>query len=287
MSDKDFKIPKSLVNALKAGEVVPFVGAGVSMSVRKKNADGTESSESLFPSWKGFVEILAQALRDEHNPDEAAYVLSSINIKKPKYLDALQHAHKELGEGLWYKLFNESFNIPESKAHPDSLKLNRLVWELSNNLIVTTNVDRVFQWTCPLPSEFTILDVQNVEYAQLQNEKIPKDPTVWYLHGHIKHREKVIFTREQFEAFYKQKGNEAKLQTLLNFLTQRTFLFIGFSLDDDYLRELLEYIHNLYKGGADSFYILFRERDIASANFPDYVKPIPFSEFGKPLAAAP
>jgi len=86
MSDKDFKIPKSLVNAPKAGEVVPFVGAGVSMSVRKKNAAGTESSESLFPSWKGFVEILAQALRDEHNPDEAAYVLSSINIKKPKYL---------------------------------------------------------------------------------------------------------------------------------------------------------------------------------------------------------
>ena len=64
-------IPKSLRVALEAGEVVPFVGAGVSMSVKKKNDDGSESNESLFPSWKGFVEILAQALRDEDKPEEA------------------------------------------------------------------------------------------------------------------------------------------------------------------------------------------------------------------------
>jgi tetratricopeptide (TPR) repeat protein len=281
--DTDFKIPKSLRDALIAGEVVPFVGAGVSMSVKKKNADGTESNESLFPSWKGFVEILAQALRDEQKPKEAEYALTSVNIAKPKYLDALQHAQEELGKSLWYKLFDESFDIPVSKAHQYSFELNQLIWKLSNNLIVTTNVDRVLQWTCPQPTEFRPLDVQNVEYAQLQKEQIPKRPTVWYLHGHIDHKEKVIFTREQFEAFYKQRDNHAKLQTLLNFLTQRTFLFIGFSLDDAYLREQLEDIHNIYKGSADSLYILLRERDIASANLPDYVKPIPFSDFGKPL----
>jgi tetratricopeptide (TPR) repeat protein len=281
--DNNFNIPKSLRDALVTGEVVPFVGAGVSMTVKKKNDDGTESGESLFPSWKGFVEILAQALHDENKSDEADYVLSSIKIKKPKYLDALQHAQEQLGKSLWYKLFDESFDIPESKAYQESLKLNELVWQLSNNLIITTNVDRVFQWTCPQPSEFKLLDVQNVEYAQLQKEQIPKRPTVWYLHGHIDHKEKVIFTREQFEAFYKQRDNDAKLQTLLNFLTQRTFLFIGFSLDDAYLREQLEYIHKIYKGGADSFYILLRERDIANADLPEYVKPIPFSDFGKPL----
>ena len=122
--DINFNIPKSLRDALIAGEVVPFVGAGVSMSVKKKNADDTESNESLFPSWKGFVEILAQALRDEQKPKEAEYVLTSVNIAKPKYLDALQHAQEVLGKHLWYKLFDESFDIPESKAHRDSFKLN-------------------------------------------------------------------------------------------------------------------------------------------------------------------
>jgi len=297
MSDANLKIPKSLREALQASKVVPFVGAGASMPVKKfpfelfldkngneqKDEFGNILYKSLFPSWKEFVEILIEALREETKNDEAEYILYGLKTQRMTYLDALQELQKSLGESLWYKLFNEIFDKHKSEASEDSLKLNKLIWELSNNLIITTNVDRVFQWTCPQSSEFKILDVQKAEYAQLQKEQIPKRPTVWYLHGHIDHKEKVIFTRKQFESFYKQKDNEAKLQTLLSFLTQRTFLFIGFSLDDDYLRELLEYIHNLYKGGADSFYILFRERDIEKANFPEYVTPIPFSEFGKPL----
>ena len=48
MSDTDSKIPKSLRVALEAGEVVPFVGAGVSMSVKKKYDDGSEINTNLF-----------------------------------------------------------------------------------------------------------------------------------------------------------------------------------------------------------------------------------------------
>ncbi|HRH42773.1 MAG TPA: tetratricopeptide repeat protein, partial [Pyrinomonadaceae bacterium] len=283
MAEDTPKIHKSLQDALKAKQVVPFIGAGVSMSVKKKNEDGTISNESLFPSWKGFVEILAETLKDENKESEAEYILSSVRLKKPKYLEALQHAQEELGESLWYKLFDESFDKTKDEAHEDSLKLNELIWQLSNNLIITTNVDRVLQWTCPQSKDVKPLDVQNVAYAQLQKESYPKRPTVWYLHGSIDHVENVIFTRQQFEDFYKNKNNEAKFQTLLNLITQKTFLFIGFSLDDDYLREVLEYIHKIYKGGADSYYILFREKDIAAANFPKYVTPVPFSDFGKPL----
>jgi tetratricopeptide (TPR) repeat protein len=283
MSNKDFNIPKSLKDALKKGKVVPFVGAGVSMSVKKKNPDGTESEETLFPSWGNFIEFLIQALRDEHKNDEADFIQLGIKTKRMTYLDALQNLQESLGESLWYELFDEIFDKSKDEAFTDSLKLNELVWKLSNNLIITTNVDRVFQWTCPQSFEFKLLDVQNVEYTRLQKEGVPKRPTTWYLHGHIDHKEKVIFTRRQFESFYKERENEAKLQTLLNFLTQRTFVFIGFSLDDDYLRELLEYIHSVYKGGADSYFILFRERDIEKANFPKYVSPVPYHDFGKPL----
>lgn len=224
MSDTEPKIPKSLADALKAGNVVPFVGAGVSMSVKRKNEDGTESDKSLFPSWKGFVEILAQALRDEHKNEDADYVLSSVNIPKPKYLEVLQHAKEELNGPLWHQLFEESFSKSKDEAYPDSFRLNELIWKLANNLIITTNVDRVFQWLCPKPSEFTLLDVQSVEYAKLRIEKVPKRPTVWYLHGHIDNKDKVIFTREQFNDFYKQSGNEAKLQTLFDTLTERPII---------------------------------------------------------------
>ena len=283
MSDTVSVIPKSLRDALIAGEVVPFVGAGVSMTVKKINDDGTQSNESLFPSWKGFVETLAEALRDEQKLWKPN-LFYQVSKSKNRNISTRFNTHsKNSANVIWNQYFEKSFDKPKAEAHPDSLKLNEIIWKLSNNLIITTNVDRVFQWTCPQSSEFRSLDIQHTAYADLQKEKIPRRPTAWYLHGYIDNIEQVIFTRKQFEDFYKQKGNEAKIQTLLNFLTQRTFLFIGFSLDDDYLRELLEYVHDIYKGGADSFYILFRERDIATANLPQYVKTIPFSDFGKPL----
>lgn len=283
MADSDFKIPKSLRIALKEKRVVPFVGAGASIPVKKKNADGTKSDESLFLSWKDFIEFLIQGLRDENKNGEAEFIRLGLETKRMTYLDALEQIQQILGKGLWYDLFEKSFGFLESEAHPDSFRLNRLIWELSNNLIITTNIDRVLYWACPKPLDFNLLNVQKVKHAQLQNEKTIKRPTVWHLHGHIDHVEEIIFTRDQFESFYKRKDNEAKFQTLISFLTQRTFVFIGFSLDDDYLRELLQYIHDIYKGGADSYYILFRERNIANANFPDYVTPVPFSDFGKPL----
>ena len=283
MAEDVFKIPKSLRIALKEKRVVPFVGAGASIPVKKKNADGTMSDESLFPSWKDFVKTLAQALRDENKNEDADYVLSSVIIPKPKYLEALQHAKENLKGNVWHRLFDESFLKGKDEVHPDSFRLNELIWKLANNLIITTNVDRVLQWTCPQFSDFTTLDAQSVEYSQLRREKSPKLPTVWHLHGHITNKDKVIFTRAQFDLFYKQRGNEAKFQTLIDFLTERTIIFIGFSLDDAYLREILENINETYKGDADSFYILFRERDIASANLPEYVTPIPFADFGKPL----
>ncbi|HLM02827.1 MAG TPA: hypothetical protein VK400_17380, partial [Pyrinomonadaceae bacterium] len=116
MSDKNLQIPESLKDALQRGQVVPFLGAGVSLAVRKKNEDGKKSAESLFPSWKGFAENLAEALKGENKSNEAAYVLSGVNIKKPKYLEAMQHAREELGAALWYKVFEDNFDKSEDEA---------------------------------------------------------------------------------------------------------------------------------------------------------------------------
>jgi tetratricopeptide (TPR) repeat protein len=272
-------IPKSLIHALQTGKVVPFVGAGVSMAVKKRE----DTSQSLFPSWKGFVEILAKDLEDQDKANEAAYVRASINIESPKYLEAMQHAKLKLGERDWYRTIDQSFNKLEGDADKDSLKLARLIWQLSNNLIVTTNIDRVFQWTSDAPGDVQTLDIQNVEYDNLQREEIPKRPTVWNLHGGVDHKEKIIFTLDQYTAFYRERDNEAKLQTLISLLSRRTFLFIGFSLDDAYIKEQLEYIHRIYTGGADNFYIVLRESEIEKANLPVYITPVPFADFGPPL----
>ncbi|HEX8397531.1 MAG TPA: DUF2225 domain-containing protein [Pyrinomonadaceae bacterium] len=283
MSNNSSTIPKSLQDALKSRQVIPFAGAGVSRAVEKKDKDPDKTFDPLFPSWKELIEILAVALKDEGKFSEAELVKAYVNVNPPKYLDAMQHAFEQLSGSAWYKIFDEYLGVHKDKADESSLELAQLVWQLGSNLIITSNVDRVLKWTCPDQDKLRILDTQNVEYAQLQKEFPILRPTVWHLHGHIDHKERIIFTLEQYEGFYDKNNHQAELQTLLNFLTNRTFLFIGFSLDDPYFLKQLEFIHEIYKGGADSFYVLLPEREKDNPRIPKYVRVIPFKDYGEPL----
>jgi hypothetical protein len=260
MSETDDKIPESLIDALKRGEVVPFIGAGVSLAVRKKSADGTKPEESLFPSWKGYVKILAQTLIAEGKPDEANLVEAYIKSAKPKYLEAMQHAFEELPKPVWYEKLNEHFKKDEREAAPDSLELPQLIWQLGSNIIFTTNIDRVLEWKSVKEPPVEQLNRQNVEFAQLQADENPS-PTIFYLHGRIGDNENIVFTRNQYDDFYKNHQNEAKLRTLQAFLTTKSFLFIGFSLDDAYFVEELKTIREIYKGGAKQYYALIKKSE--------------------------
>lgn len=53
-------IPETLKKRLREGKVIPFVGAGVSMSVREREGGGP-----LFPSWREMLERAAGRLEAE------------------------------------------------------------------------------------------------------------------------------------------------------------------------------------------------------------------------------
>jgi len=55
MSDAFTNIPESLKIALKAKRVVPFIGAGISRAIEKKDKDALKPFNPLFPSWKEFL----------------------------------------------------------------------------------------------------------------------------------------------------------------------------------------------------------------------------------------
>lgn len=261
------RIPKTLKEALLNKKVVPFVGAGVSMSVKDKN-----TGKPLFPSWKEFVESLAGTLRDDNFESDALYVKAAIMLDEPKYLQAIEHAKNKLGT-VWFDCLLRSFNPNKNRADENSLKLAKLIWKLSNNLIITTNVDRVLELSCSETPK--ILDGQNVEFAELaQVSNQPDTPTVLHLHGYIDNKDKVIFTETQFRDFYEKHENQAKLQALLNLLTGRTLLFIGYSLGDEYFKNQLNHIHDIYKGGAGSYYILIHKKYKGNKDIPKFVTPI-------------
>ncbi|MGC2235200.1 MAG: FxSxx-COOH system tetratricopeptide repeat protein [Pyrinomonadaceae bacterium] len=199
------------------------------------------------------------------------------------YLEAARRASKALDETLWHQMLKEKLDLRKSDADESSLKLSELIWKLGSNLIITTNVDRVLQWTCPNSDELRPLDLEKFELGELQKEKEVKFPTVLYLHGRIHNSRNVVFTPEQYKGFYEEGNNQAKLQTLVNTLTKFTTLFIGFSLDDEYFLKQLNLIDEIYEGGANSFYILLPEDEKDNPNIPKYVEKIIYKHHGKPL----
>ncbi|HEX8398934.1 MAG TPA: SIR2 family protein, partial [Pyrinomonadaceae bacterium] len=273
------KIPESLETALKNGKVIPFVGSGISRMVQRNDSTG----KPLFPSWRGYIEILAEALDNKGKSKAADYIRDCLNTKPPDYLEAMQIAFNQLGETVWDKLLDDHFDFEKKEAVENSLELPRLIWQLGSNLIITTNIDKVLQWSCLHPEEFKLLDIQKKEFGKLHKEVDPKCPTVIYLHGHIDNKANIIFTKEQYKLFYDFKVNEAKLETLKTLLTRRTFLFLGFSLDDPYFLQQIEYFHKLYDGGADSLFVVIHKNEKDNPNIPKFIGKVVFEGYGEPL----
>src|SRR5262249_27807573 len=147
-------IPRALREALEGGQVVPFVGAGVSMAVE----DSEHPGQRLFPSWSQVLERAAFRLEEEQRPDDAQAVRSAIRKRTPSSLQAANDARDGL-RALWLPFLREVFDPPPKRAVPASLALAAEMWRLGSRLVVTTNYDRVLHWTCPERDDLRYWDI--------------------------------------------------------------------------------------------------------------------------------
>src|SRR5690349_10365029 len=95
-------IPSELVRTVREHRIVPFVGAGVSMGVRR----------GLFPSWSELLERLAREL-DENAPADAPRVRHLVSTGD--YLQAAEIAYKQLGAYIFNRTLREIFRKPRPK----------------------------------------------------------------------------------------------------------------------------------------------------------------------------
>ncbi|HEV2800213.1 MAG TPA: FxSxx-COOH system tetratricopeptide repeat protein [Pyrinomonadaceae bacterium] len=277
-------IPKALRDRLLAGNVIPFVGAGVSMSVRN-----AETGERLFPSWHELLEQAASRLEEEDRVPYALTVRGLLALDKPDYLDAARRAREGLGESIWYTFLKDQLDSPRERAKPESLRLAEAIWKLNSQLIITTNYDDVLRWASP--SHPVLWDTEAPAEMAAFLRSGTKRPTVWHLHGHIHNTSKIILTRDGYARLYPEANESeaeeyyrAALQTLRSLLASHTFLFIGFSLDDAYFGMQLEGIKNIYQGANGPHYVLMRRKELERGiPFGYEVRAIAFEDFGEPL----
>ena len=112
-----------LEDQLKAGKVIPFVGAGDSMDVNKAGTQG----KRLFPSWSGLLRSAAVHLKKRGRRGEAGFVLCFLRGQRPDYLQCARFAREALKDD-WYPFLKKQLDHPYNDAEKSSLSLARSIW---------------------------------------------------------------------------------------------------------------------------------------------------------------
>ncbi|WP_232525518.1 SIR2 family protein [Pseudoalteromonas sp. 1_2015MBL_MicDiv] len=277
------KIPTSLQNRIANGEVIPLIGAGVSMSVI------TNMGITAFPSWEELLNAAAEKLAGELKEDESTIV--KLQIKKKKFHNAAKEVIEGLQGRVWYNFLDSKFNINFDELNETSKLLPHTIWQLSNR-VVTLNYDKVLSWGHTQPANVCAFDNANgSKLAEFTRNDRSQD-MLWHLHGRIEDPKHIVLTPNSYHRLYEEDAEEhyvAALQKFKELISNNTLLFIGCSLDDAELLDKLISENKLFEGNTGPHYALVLEADrqtIEQKLQGNNVELLTFSGFGQPLIDA-
>lgn len=243
------------------------------MAVEEKNP-----KRRLFPSWKEAINEGKDFLKREGRSDYAHKVELLINSDPPQLLEAAQVIYDSPS---WIQYLTKVFDPSFKKVDSRTLELAKTVWDIGQNFIITTNFDRVLQKACPQSDDYKWCSRQTnlILDAHRQTDR----RVVWHLHGYVDDPKDIVFARSQYEDFYEKGLFKSALKSLDSLLIVKSFLFVGFSLNDEYFRKRLEYINQIFGRNGQRHFILLPKNEIDGLDLGDYIDIIPFDGIGLPL----
>jgi hypothetical protein len=278
-------LPQSLIDAVQKGELIPFVGAGLSLSV----------GQGLFPSWPALIEIFADRLESEALGADADRVREFAG--KGDLPQAAEQAFAALTKPRFVEEMQKVFEVPRpAKA---DLSAVEAMWRLRPRLVITTNYESVLEWPLsPLPGAPPSglapggpRLIHNDDPALLRQLEIgrPDRPLIWHLHGSIRRPDTLILTHAQYKTLYAEGSTQYSLyrfafDQLRQILAKRPLLFIGFSLQDPFLlRQMEEVLALTFQGSPMSYMLVRKDQSVPLLLAKYHVQRIEFESFGAPM----
>jgi ubiquinone/menaquinone biosynthesis C-methylase UbiE len=284
-------IPAVLRQRAASKRLIPFVGAGVSRNVLKRNG------EAAFPGWADLLRNAVKALNEEGKFFAAKAVEADLDLLKDptaKGVSLIQVADKvsaNLSPPAWAKFLRSQLALSFQDIDPNSLVLPKAIWSLANNFVITTNFDKVLNWASASPLDARSLDLDDLAgLSDSVRGETFTSPTVWHLHGEIDNPTKLILRSTDYDQLYSPPDKESKYAaafwTLQSILASTTLLFVGFSFADEYIREQLEYVVKAFSGYAGQHFALIPRSELdGGAQLFERVGiiPVPYDRPGEPL----
>ncbi|WP_437606340.1 SIR2 family protein [Sorangium sp. So ce834] len=206
-----------LTDVVRAGKVLPFVGAGVSIP-------------SGFPGWTRFLEEAADqaGIGAEVRDDLANW----------RYEAAAGRLESELGRFHFQRLIENTFG---RACTPQGTVL--ILPSLTAGSIITTNFDRVLETTFQ-QSGTMLTPVWGTRFGALQHALFDTERYLIKLHGDANDDSDRVLTEREYDAHYgDDPGALRPLPSALRRLfSSATILFIGCSLNTDRTLRVLRHL---------------------------------------------
>ncbi len=237
-------IPSELIESIKKGECILFVGSGISSIVKRKN-------KKPLPTWKNFLlELLSYAKQKNvifwNGSDEIEDI-----INKGNYLLAAQELQECLTLGEFSDFLNLLFldeGVKPSKTHKELIKI-------PFRAILTTNYDNLLEGAYSIENEgkmcikFIQEDLNKIS-SPLRNKKF----FLFKIHGDSARPDSIVLgSRSYNHLLFRSPEYLHFIETLF---TTHTVLFVGFGgsdIDFDFINNRLS---TIYSRTLNKHYIL-------------------------------
>ncbi len=218
---------KEIYQAIRSERLVVFVGSGVSRN-------------SGLPTWSGLIEKMRTLLDIPETPKELDNFLSTEN-----YLTIAQYFYDQYKESEYQKLIKKELG-KSAKSNP----IDDMIFKLKPRHIVTTNYDRLLEESAEnfqKNSQYRYIPIiyDNDFIHSPGLFEIPSPRYIIKLHGDIKKLDSIVLKEEDYLHY---ELSRPLMSTFLKaLLADHSFLFIGYSLRDYNIKQIIEWINYISK----------------------------------------
>lgn len=224
------EVPQEIISAIEKGELILFVGAGV-------------SAIAGLPLWSTLANSLIRSCKDLGYISEQDCDLILTKISDPKKLISIAFEKYSSNENkdAYYQKFVESLKPPE-KGISEEAKVIFDFCKKSNALVLTTNADLL------LDDYFE----DELVFNNYSDEVfLPGKAALVKIHGSLNDINSLVFTSVEYLKRYADHQFKSFLHSI--FSENKTILFIGYGLSEF---ELLEYTLGAANANRHNIYIL-------------------------------
>lgn len=223
-----FQWPNHVAKASERGDIVLFIGAGVSKGSQLEY----DNKNYQPPSWDELLKAIEECLGVAGSDSNIADYL-----EKAEYLYHFANEKGRIGDIL--SLIKEKVDSPIPKINRQQFPPNEwheAITRLEPRIVVTTNYDEIFE------REFhyftTYLPTRDVEISELENAIRSKDAILLKIHGTCQKPDTMVLTQKDY--IRNMIENPSYFDLIRSLLRTKTFVFIGYSMNDPDLKMVLQ-----------------------------------------------